>query len=493
MIVNASKAVAVLALLAPFLSCGGTQKALPAAPAPAAPSSGEMRYEVVIEESDTGHVELAVSASLPPQITNELSVTEGAEPFVKDFAVAPPNGGDFTEVAETEGSWFARQCEKGCRIRYRFLLDDAAREVGDDGVAMGTHGIVESPPAAWLVHPLRTTTAMHVVFHVSSKVKDVTMATGVRHAPSGDEGTYAIAASELQIAPYTVFGSFRESTVDVGKNAHVHFAIAAGKMKASDADLTKWLETAGHAVSDFYGRFPIDQTLIVAIPSRGDGVGFGRTMAGGGASILIDVGRDADAQALAGDWVAVHEMIHLAYPSMGREHAWIEEGLATYLEPIVRVRAGMTDEATVWGEFVRMLPNGLPREGSQGLERTPSWGSVYWGGALFCFVADLEIREKSNGQKSLDDAVRNILAQGGDDNARWSMEYAFDKGDEATGLHVLRDLYKSMGFSAQPVDLDATWKKLGVIRDGRSVRFDDSAPLAATRKAITAKRDPAGK
>ncbi len=490
MSVNASKRLASGLVLSLLASCGA-KAPKPAAPVATATAGVELRYEVVIEQNDVGRLELAVSASFPPQITSELSVTEGAEPFVKDFAVAPLDGRGFADVPETEGSWFARQCERGCRIRYRFLLDDAAREVSDDGVAMSTHGIIESPPATWLVHPLRTTTTMRTVFHVTSHVTGVTMATGVRASTPNAVGTYETAANDLPIAPYTVFGRFRESTVDVGKGAHVRFAVAAGKLMATDTDLTSWLSRAGHAVSDYYGRFPIDQTLIVAIPSRGDRVGFGRTMAGGGASILIDVGRDAGDTALADDWVAVHEMIHLAYPSMGREHAWIEEGLATYLEPFVRVRAGMTDEKTVWSEFVRMLPNGLPRDGSQGLERTPTWGSVYWGGALFCFVADLQIREKTNGQRSLDDAVKNILASGGDDNARWSMEYAFDKGDEATGVHVLRDLYKSMGLSAERVDLDAIWAKLGVVRSGDSVTFDDKAPLAATRKAMTMRREQA--
>ncbi|MEO8797552.1 MAG: hypothetical protein ABI551_06685, partial [Polyangiaceae bacterium] len=414
---NASKRLATGLVLSLLASCGA-KAPNPSSPDAVAKAGAELRYEVTIEQNDVGRLELAVSATLPPQITNELSVTEGAEPFVKDFAVAPLDGRGFADVPETDGSWLARQCERGCRIRYRFLLDDVAREVSDDGVAMNTHGIVESPPAAWLVHPLRTTATMHIVFHVTSHVAGVTMATGVRAATPDVVDTYETAASDLRIAPYTVFGSFRESTVDVGQRAHVRFAVAAGKMKASDADLAKWIARAGHAVSDYYGRFPIDQTLIVVIPSRGDRVGFGRTMAGGGASILIDVGHDAGDAALAGDWVAVHEMIHLAYPSMGRQHAWIEEGLATYLEPFVRVRAGMTDEKTVWSEFVRMLPNGLPHDGSQGLERTPSWGSVYWGGALFCFVADLQIREKTNGERSLDDAVKNILASGGDDNAR---------------------------------------------------------------------------
>lgn len=34
-----------------------------------------------------------------------------------------------------------------------------------------------------------------------------------------------------------------------------------------------------------------------------------------------------------------HEMVHLAFPSVPDQHHWIEEGLATYVEPIARARA----------------------------------------------------------------------------------------------------------------------------------------------------------
>ena len=474
--------VARLALcaLVLFAACG----APPKVPAPARPN--EIRYDVAIEQSDTGAIELGVMASFPPQTSAELSVTEGAEPFVHDVSVASSDE-SWNSRSMDRGSWFAEECANGCRVRYRFALEKAGTEVDEDGVAMQTHGLIESPPPAWLLHPLRVFSDVRVRIHVVSKIKDVTMATGVRAVPN-EKDTYDLTAGELPIAPYTVFGKFRRREVDVGANAKIDFAIASGKMAASDADLAAWASRAGHAVSQFYGRFPIPGTLVVAIPSRGDDVGFGRTMAGGGASILINVGRETDKSALDGDWVAVHEMIHLAFPSMGREHAWIEEGLATYLEPLVRAQAGMTTEKNVWLEFMTMLQNGLPRPGDRGLERTPTWGRVYWGGALFCLLADLEIRERTQNAKSLDDAVRGILAAGGDDTARWTMEYAFDKGDEATGVPVLRQLYQELGFASVDVDLGAIWKKLGLSLQGRDVAFDDTAPEAAIRKSMTARR-----
>jgi hypothetical protein len=58
-------------------------------------------------------------------------------------------------------------------------------------------------------------------------------------------------------------------------------------------------------------------------------------------------------------------------------------------------------------------------------------------------------------------------------------------GDAATGLTVLRDLYEKWARAPVPVDLDATWKRLGVLGTPDNITFDDRAPLAAIRIAMT--------
>jgi hypothetical protein len=58
-------------------------------------------------------------------------------------------------------------------------------------------------------------------------------------------------------------------------------------------------------------------------------------------------------------------------------------------------------------------------------------------------------------------------------------------GDQATGVSVLVSLYDKMKNRPYEVDLPAMWKELGVEREGDTVRFIDSAPLAAIRRTIT--------
>lgn len=81
------------------------------------------------------------------------------------------------------------------------------------------------------------------------------------------------------------------------------------------------------------------------------------------------------------DWVVAHELVHLGFPSVDESHHWMEEGLATYVEPIARARAGQLLAAKVWSDLVEGLPQGLPAPGDRGLDHTPTWGRTYWGGA----------------------------------------------------------------------------------------------------------------
>ena len=52
-------------------------------------------------------------------------------------------------------------------------------------------------------------------------------------------------------------------------------------------------------------------------------------------------------------------------------------------------------------------------------------------------------------------------------------------------MPVLRELYDRMATRPGKVDLEAVWKKLGVARQGDKVTFDDQAPLAKLRLAMT--------
>ncbi len=235
--------------------------------------------------------------------------------------------------------------------------------------------------------------------------------------------------------------------------------------------------------------------LLRAISGRGRGAddphaGGGGEISGGrtratrsGAVVDIAVGEQTKPADLAANWVMVHEMVHLAFPETGRE--WIDEGIATYVEPLARARAGLIAGDEIWRWLLWGLPKGLEGIGPGGLDGSASWGASYWGGALFCFLADVRIRERTGNRKSLDDALRGILEAGGNIAAAWPIDKAFAAGDRATGVPVLAELYAEMGSRRAAVNLPDVFKKLGVAAEGRGIVYDDAAPLAAVRRGIT--------
>ena len=275
------------------------------------------------------------------------------------------------------------------------------------------------------------------------------------------------------------------STFAIG-GARIDVNIGGGKGEVSQSDLMRWVKSAAESVTAYYGRFPLPHLFLRINTFDGRGVRNGQTFASDGGMIIIRVGNATSPAELADDWMLTHEMLHLAFPSLEGNHHWMEEGLSTYVEPIARIRAGHWTAEQMWAELVRDLPKGLPLEGDRGLDHTHTWGRTYWGGALFCFVADVEIRRKTQNKKGLDDALRGILDAGGDIRKDWELGETLKIGDRATGTHVLVDLYGQMKDQPVNVDLAAHWKELGVVNDNGAVHFQDDAPLAAVRRSITA-------
>lgn len=270
----------------------------------------------------------------------------------------------------------------------------------------------------------------------------------------------------------------------------IEVTFAPGKINLPQAKVLAWISSAADAVSAYYGRFPIHRGRIIVRPSEGrSGVFNGTTYAYQGGFTRISIGQLTEQHELDNDWMMTHELLHLAFPDVaGEQHHWIEEGMATYIEPIARAQIGAIRLERVWGDMARYMPQGLPQYGDQGLDNTDSWASTYWGGALFWLVADVRIREHTNNRKGLQDAMRAILNAGGDIREEWPIEHVLEVGDRATGGRVLTDLYNQMKTKPVRTDLNELWRKLGIQVNNNVVTFDDKAPLANIRKAITAPR-----
>jgi hypothetical protein len=270
------------------------------------------------------------------------------------------------------------------------------------------------------------------------------------------------------------------------EGATVRIDFQSTDFKHGTAPVVTWIEHSMRTVARYYGRFPAKQLRISVSTRDGGRVRHGTTYGASVPFIRLQLGRDVTAEELHEDWVLVHEMIHLALPEVGDDQVWLTEGLSTYIEGIARVHVGDLTAERVFTEQVHSMPNGMPASGDEGLDHTHTWGRTYWGGALFCLLADVEIRKKTANRFGLRDAMRAVLRASGGIAFEMPIDRVLKIGDEATGTSVLQDLYAQMKDKPMSPDLPALWKQLGIREQGNSVEFQDDAPLAATRKAIIA-------
>ncbi len=280
---------------------------------------------------------------------------------------------------------------------------------------------------------------------------------------------------------------YSHSLVAGGATLQVDFA--PGAVELPRTTVIERIQTAAQAVALYYGRFPVSRVRILIVPVAGkSGVLQGTTWGdvdGFPAYLRIRLGELTTPEELAHDWIITHELVHTAMVSLPDNQQWMEEGLATYIEPIARVQAGELTAESIWADMVHGMPKGEPGLTDRGLDRTPTWGRTYWGGALFCLMADIAIRRQTGNRKGLQDALRAIVAAGGTIDKEWALPRVLSTGDQDTGTNVLEQMYSQWREAPVQVDLPQLWKDLGIRAEANTVTLDKDAPLAAVRAAIT--------
>jgi predicted metalloprotease with PDZ domain len=108
----------------------------------------------------------------------------------------------------------------------------------------------------------------------------------------------------------------------------------------------------------------------------------------------------------------------------------------------------------------------------------------YWGGATFMLLADVGLRRATNGAKGLEDCLGGVLWSGLDGSQRAGLGDYAAACDRVTGTNVMSALVERHFNKAEPVDLAALWKDLGISLVADRIVIDDAAPLARWRRLI---------
>lgn len=427
---------------------------------------------------------MEVEARLPSGM--ELVFDEEGEAFYSKM-----EGGQGGEGIAVKSGIKVPSCKSAlCTIRYRFELGRAASAKASDDSLQAIHDVILFNPSLLLLRPrqLVRETAVEFRMKIAKEIegKKTFIESGLFLSPK-DPLLKITTADHLEDLPWTIVGPYNSETFSI-KGAKVDLAVIPSGYKATPKEIRDWCERATSAVVAYYGEFPVNHVLVIVVP-RDAYNGPGKSFGDGGAVTINPLSLKSEDAQLRKDWVMTHEMIHLAFPSVPYRHHWIEEGLATYVEPIARIRTTELKAETVFFDMMKGMPQGLPQKDDGGLDGPASWSKTYWGGAVFALLADIEIRKQSKGKKGLEDALKGIVKAGGTMATRWELMEALRAGDKAIGLNVLTSLYAKIKDSYSPVDLEKIWKELGVELDSKSqIHFDDKAPLAFVRKGIIAGR-----
>jgi hypothetical protein len=445
-----------------------------AAPTDQRAASGEWVFQITLEGE--AH-ELALRAELPSGPAMELGATPATMPFLTAVQLttgsAPPE-----PLFAHDGAFSVAASSQPRSLQWRFGARAAAQRVDDaDLAAWRGRGFLGSL-SAFLLHPTDSSPDLPFTLHVQAP-KGLAFACTSHH----EGGAWHGRLDELRVLPACAFGALAIRTLSPMR-PRLEVVELAPRPDANAAALDAWARDALAATTRYFGAFPVDDLLLVIVPGQGHQIRGGSARGLGGARIFVDVPLRLRAEQFAKDWVLFHEMIHLGLPSLPPAQHWLEEGSATYLEPLLQARTGRLTEQEVWTAMLTEFGQGIAGPDAGGIDADASWGRTYYGGAIFCLLADVEIRSLTDNRYSLEHALRAVVAGGGNITRMGTIEDVIAVGDRATSTTVLAKLYERMRTSKEPRELHSLWQRLGVHMAGDTVAFDDAAPLANVRRAL---------
>ncbi|MDQ3264781.1 MAG: hypothetical protein M3Y59_14115 [Myxococcota bacterium] len=305
----------------------------------------------------------------------------------------------------------------------------------------------------------------------------------------GPEGWYRIRESDLIDAGFHTFGGRRCSRRLEG--ARLELRVIDLPTTLGDVAVCDWVAQAAAEVLTVRQRFPYERVAVTVVTvASSEASPFGMLMWSEPPSVVLLAGRSAGTGQLRRDWVAVHELLHLIHPTFLRRGTWLSEGLATYYTEVARMRSGRFTQAAGWAELVTGFQRGAAQGGPRTVTELASQGGgylgYYWGGAAILLELDVAIRRASGEARSLDSALE-LLGQGG---FTATLEEFGAAVDEAAGQPLWEQLTRQRLSQPPGAGTEALLRQLGVLPAGASVTFDDQAPLAAIRRALSRRASP---
>ncbi len=219
---------------------------------------------------------------------------------------------------------------------------------------------------------------------------------------------------------------------------------------AEKQEMRDWLRHMGNVVKLLHGTWPRERIRIALKKyNSSSAVVFGRVLRQRPEGILFYVNPERPAQEFISSWTPYHEFGHLFIPYPGRADVWFSEGLASYYQNILQLRAGVLSSTEVRARYEAAFERGdkddrhadlTLGELSEDMRNRGAFMRVYWSGALYFMEADLALRNLPR-PMTLDDVLRDYnaccLPEGETQSGR-SLAATFDR---LSGTTLFTELY----------------------------------------------------
>ncbi|NVK22877.1 MAG: hypothetical protein HWD86_10185 [Kangiellaceae bacterium] len=256
----------------------------------------------------------------------------------------------------------------------------------------------------------------------------------------------------------------------------------------------RWLAEMTDAVETVYGQFPLAKPHVrIYRANSGSGpVPWGQINRPAKSRVDLHVNLNFDYPTIRDDWTAVHELSHLLLPYAGSRDSWFSEGLASYYQNIARANAGLLSERQAWQKLYQGF-----RRGEQNTERRtmPLFEAVksrrgntmriYWTGAAYFLMADVRLRQESNGLQSLASVLKQYRACCLPNHNTVPVLRTIKKLDQLSNSKTFSELYQQIINSQQFPDYKKAFAQLGIDVRWGGVRFSDEQTKQQLRQSIT--------
>lgn len=315
-----------------------------------------------------------------------------------------------------------------------------------------------------------------------------------------DERIWNLPAATGSAPARTAFGRLALDAVQL-PGGRVEVAVLAPPGGELANRLIEWQRGVARLPLQLFGRMPVSHTQVLVRPMAGGGdpVPWAQSRRGGGVALDFRVDPDASVDALAADWTAAHEYAHLFHPWLGADGSWLAEGLASYLQNVLRARAGLITQDQAWRRlhagFARgaAAPSGPSLEqAARQLRRERNYMRVYWSGAAFWLQADIALRRAGPGRLSVDAALEHFAGCCLPQGRSWSAAQFVAELDRGLGVALLVPMFDRHRRATGFPDLDAAWSALGLARGSGQPLPGAGPEAAALRAAIMTSPLPPG-